>query len=78
MYENVRLKVVDNGFKLCYTEKSKPNSNDKFANCRYDDRELVYKDEEVDKATQKLLELAKMSRKKSPAPSMMETEEEYD
>jgi len=62
--ENVRLEVVDNGFKLCYTELTKRDKKDQFENrmCNY--KELVFKDEDSDEAMNEFVKYAKLSREK--------------
>lgn len=61
--ENIRLEVVENGFKLCYTEVTPAPTGRTYDSCNYEYEELVYQDSQAQDAINKMIELRDLSRK---------------
>jgi len=57
-YENIRLEIVDNGFVLRCTECEK-SGEQTYAPMRYEDKTMVFKSDEGDKALQEMKRLHK-------------------
>lgn len=75
--KDIRLEPVENGYKISYCEMSKKDNKNTFDNYSYNYKELVFKEDEADKAMAKFSELSKLSKgKEYQEEKLMEMEME--